>query len=86
MLLVKVSFYQKNISLKTGSWLQSCKMTGHEGASFDYTFTWSSARFKFRSYDVTLTHDSWLFVQALWYLCKMSKLDPWVPSVIVIRP
>ena len=36
MLLVKVSFYQNIISLKTGSWLQSCKMTGNEGACFDY--------------------------------------------------
>ena len=36
MLLVKVSFYQKIISSKTGSWLQSCKMTGHGGAYFDY--------------------------------------------------
>ena len=37
MLLVKVSLL-KIISLKAGSWLQSCKMTGHEGACFDYTF------------------------------------------------
>ena len=36
MLLVKVSLYQKVISSKTGSWLQSCKMTGHEGTCFDY--------------------------------------------------
>ena len=36
MLLVKVSLYLKFISLKRGSWLQSCKMTGHEGACFIY--------------------------------------------------
>ena len=30
-------FLPKIISLKTGSWPQSCKMTGHEKACFDYT-------------------------------------------------
>ena len=29
-------FSPKIISLKIASWLQSCKMTGHEGAYFDY--------------------------------------------------
>ena len=33
LLLVKVSFYHK---LKTGSWLQSCKIAGHEEACFIY--------------------------------------------------
>ena len=37
MLLVKVSLYQNIISSKAGSWLQSCKITGHGGTCFDYT-------------------------------------------------
>ena len=31
----------KNISSKTDSWLQSCKITGHGGAYFDYNFNGS---------------------------------------------
>ena len=31
------SFFIAKNSLRTGSWLQSFKMTGHEGACFDYT-------------------------------------------------
>ena len=39
--VVKVSLYQKIISLKTCSWLQSCKITGQEGACFDYNRAFS---------------------------------------------